>query len=156
MVTRGVDALAAMRQAGDLFPYSTGPGHDWMTTDHGSIARDPLCEWVLLELGQGSVDTLVPALARYREHAHELRVPTKRLYDYFNRRGHGGYFFFFAHYNAVHAATWADRKSQRLTLDVARDAVLSAREADGTFVDKFLLGRAYGTAMALLILDRAR
>ena len=34
------------------------------------------------------------------------------------------------------------------------EAVLSAREADGSFVDHALYGRTYGTAMALSILAR--
>ena len=34
-----------------------------------------------------------------------------------------------------------------------RDEVLRAQEFDGSWVDKTLLGRAYGTAMALNILE---
>ncbi len=155
VLQRGIDALEHMRQEGGLFPYSTAQGHEWMTTPHGSIARDPLCEHVLLLAGKGSKEKLAAALERYCAHAHELRLPTKRLYDYFNSRGHGGYYFFFAHENAVEAATaFAGAKDGKRTLAVAREAVLAAREGDGTFVDAFLLGRAYGTAMALLILGR--
>ncbi len=152
---RGVAALAAMRAPSGLFPYSTAEGHEWMTTDHASIARDPLCEDVLLQAGKGSKESLAGALERYRRHGRELRLPTKRLYDYFNSRGHGGYYFFFAHRNAVEAAQrFAGPRDAKATLELAREAVLSAREGDGTFVDSFSLGRAYGTAMALLILSR--
>ena len=152
VVKRGLDALEAMRQESGRFPYSTAPGHEWMTSEHGSIARDALCEHALLVGGRGSKKTLGAALARYRVFASELRLPTKRLYDYFNGRGHGGYYFFFAHKNATDAARWIKGRERKETLSVAREAVLSAREGDHTFMDKFLLGRAYGTAMALLIL----
>jgi hypothetical protein len=35
-----------------------------------------------------------------------------------------------------------------------REAVLSAMERDGTFLDHHMYGRAYGTAMALCILSK--
>ncbi|HEX6884957.1 MAG TPA: hypothetical protein VF530_16395 [Planctomycetota bacterium] len=151
---RALAALEAMRQAGGLFPYSTAPGHEWMTTPHGSIARDPLCEEALLACGRGSRELLAAALERFLAHHAELRAPTKRLYDYFNQRGHGGYYFFFAHDNALRAArAYAPPELVREVEARTRAAVLAAMEGDGTWMDKFLLGRAYGTAMALLILE---
>jgi hypothetical protein len=154
VLERGLDALEAMRQPGDRFPYSTAPGHDWMTTDHGSIARDALCEHALLACGRGSKALLDKALDRFLEHHAELRVPTKRYYDYFNERGHGGYYFFFAHRNAQEAAAAFGSKDARKKVRAAvQDAVLAAQEGDGTWMDKFLLGRAYGTAMALYLLQ---
>jgi hypothetical protein len=152
VLRRGLDALEAMRQKSGLFPYSTASGHEWMTTPHGSIARDPLCELTLLEGGRGSKISLEAALERYWRYAHELRAPTKRLYDYFDARGHGGYYFFFAHKSALDASVQAGKKARQRTISTARDAVLSACEGDGTWMDQFLLGRAYGTAMALLVL----
>jgi hypothetical protein len=150
---RGLDALEAMRQSSGRFPYSTAPGHEWMTTEHGSIARDPLCEAVLLECGRGSKDALEKALQRFLEFHGELRAPTKRLYDYFDERGHGGYYYFFAYRNALESARqFAPAALQKKVAAVARESVLAAQEGDGTWMDKFLLGRAYGTAMALQIL----
>jgi len=153
VLPRGLDALAAMRQSNDLFPYSTKTGHEWMTTDWGGIAREPLCEHVLLACGRGSKDTLGKALERFVEYHAQLRVPTKRLYDYFNDKGHGGYYFFFAHRNALEAArAFGSKQAIKKVTAAVHDAVLAAQEGDGTWMDKFLLGRAYGTAMALLVL----
>jgi hypothetical protein len=150
----GIAALEKMRQASGRFPYSTAPGHDWMTTEWGSIARDPLCEHVLLVCGKSSRENLAGALERYLKFNAELRPPTKRLYDYFDARGHGGYYFFFAHRNALEAArAFAEPELAKRVESAARDAVTSAMEGDGSFMDKFLLGRAYGTAMALLIVE---
>jgi hypothetical protein len=149
-----IGALERMRQPSGLFPYSTAPGHEWMTTEHGSIARDPLCEHALLACGRGSRERLAAALERYARFAHELRAPTKRLYDYFNPRGHGGYYFFFAHRNALEAAgAYAEPELARRVAARARELVSAAMEGDGSFLDKFMLGRAYGTAMALLVLE---
>ncbi len=151
---RGVKALAAMRQPSGHFPYSTKPGHEWMTTDHGAIARNALCEHALLINGEGDRSGIDKALNFFLEYHEELRLPTKKLYDYFNPRGHGGYYFFFAHRNAIEAAAFADQKMKKKTYQAVRRAVLSASEFDGTFMDCYLLGRAYGTAMALWILAR--
>lgn len=153
-LAKGLAALEKMRQPSGRFPYSTAAGHDWMTTEWGSIARDPLCEHVLLACGSSSRENLASALERYLTFHAELRPPTKRLYDYFDTRGHGGYYFFFAHRNALEAARAFARPELAQRVErAARDAVTSAMEGDGSFMDKFLLGRAYGTAMALLIVE---
>jgi tetratricopeptide (TPR) repeat protein len=149
----GTRALAAMRQKGDLFPYSTGPGHEWMTTEHGAIARDPLCEHALLVAGEGSTQAqLDRALARFLKFADELRAPTKHYFDYFNSRGHGGYYFFFAHRNAFDAAALAGDETRERVRAFVRRAVLAVREGDGAFMDHYMNGRAYATAQALAVL----
>jgi hypothetical protein len=89
---------------------------------------------------------------RFEKHAPELRVATKKLYDYFNSRGHGGYYFFFAHRNAFEAAALVDAKARDRVRAFVREAVLKAREGDGTFMDHQMIGRAYATAQALCIL----
>jgi hypothetical protein len=152
-LARGLDALDAMRVSSGLFPYSSAPNHEWMTTDHGSIGRDPLCEHALLACGRGSKASLAKALQRFLEHHGELRSPTKRLYDYFDERGHGGYFFFFAYRNALEAArAFAPADLTRKVDSTVRSAVLACQEGDGTWMDHYMIGRAYGTAMALLLL----
>jgi hypothetical protein len=151
----GVKALEGMRMQDDLFCYSTKPGHEWMTTKHGSIARDCLCEVALLRAGKKVQSKLGPALDRFLEHHHELREPTKRLYDYFNGRGHGGYFYFFAYWHALEAARELPAARRRRAADAIRKEILSRRELDGTWLDHAMLGRAYGTAQALRILAAA-
>jgi uncharacterized protein YfaS (alpha-2-macroglobulin family) len=54
VIEKGAVALEAMLQQ-DLFPYSTKIGHEWMTTNHGAIARDSLCEDALTLAGGGSM-----------------------------------------------------------------------------------------------------
>ncbi len=104
------------------------------------------------EAGLGDKSKFDPALARYMEFAHELRLPTKAYYDYFNRRGHGGYYFFFAHRNALAAAEHASPAVRAKVTKYVRGQVLAAREGDGTFMDHSMNGRAYGTAQALILL----
>ena len=96
---------------------------------------------------------LQAALLRFTQMAHELRKPTKMFFGYFNKRGHGSYFFFYAHHHALRAAELLeDEKLKSRVIKLIRKEVLSAQEYDGTFIDHFLYGRSYGTAMALLIL----
>ncbi|MHC4818259.1 MAG: hypothetical protein ACYTF8_09415, partial [Planctomycetota bacterium] len=153
VLQKGTRALAAMRQKGDLFPYSTAPNHGWMTTAHGAIARDALCEHALLMAGEGStIAQLEKALARFEKFAHELRAPTKHYYDYFNTRGHGGYYFFFGHRNAFEAAALAGDETRARVRAFVRRTVLAVREGDGAFLDHYMNGRAYATAQALAIL----
>jgi hypothetical protein len=148
----GVKALEAMRTKRGLFPYSTMTGHEWMTTEWGSIARDALCEHALLLAGRKTKPAIDDALGRFLEHEGELRTPTKKYYDYFNSRGHGGYYFFFAHRNAIEAAQFAPDARRKKVAAIVRAAIQSAREFDGTWIDQVMLGRVYGTAMALSIL----
>ncbi len=152
-VERGINALAAMRAESGVFPYAPPSSFQWMTTEHGSIARDPLCETALL-MGESSDQTnLQAALLRFTQMAHELRKPTKAYPDFFNKRGHGSYFFFYAHHHALRAAQLLeDEKLKSGVIELIRKEVLGAQEYDGTFIDHYLYGRSYGTAMALLIL----
>ena len=147
-------ALVQMAQKEKLFPYSTARGHEWMTTPHGSIARDPLCEHALLLAGKGSAQRLREALRRFSKFKKDLRVPTKHYSSDFNPRGHGAYFFFFAQRNAFEAATslTADDGLRASVIAGVRSEVLAARDADGSFTDHSLYGRGYGTAMALFVL----
>ncbi len=151
-----LDALEFMRSPGGSFPYSHGPGRAWMTTAHGAIARDSLCELALLRGGRGSFEALDSALKRYRGYAHELAGPTKRLDEAYDERGHGSYHFFYAHAAAVEAAWFAPQPLRRSIEELALVEVKALREADGTFLDHWMLGRAYGTAMALRIAAAAR
>jgi len=150
----GVLALEEMRTRRGYFPYSTKVGHEWMTTAYGSIARDALCEQALLVAGKKTQPAIHAALGRFVTYADELRAPTKRLYDYFNSRGHGGYYYFFAYDNATRAAEFASSARRKKLLAIAQADVLACREFDGTWMDHAMLGRAYATAMALRILAR--
>ena len=152
LFSSGVKALEDMRTKAGLFPYSTKLGHEWMTTPHGSIARDLLCEHALLLAGKKTKPAIEKALDRFLQYHTELRAPTKKLYDYFDERAHGGYYFFFAYLNAARAADNCSDALQKKLFAATREALDSSREFDGTWMDQAMLGRAYGTAMALVIL----
>jgi hypothetical protein len=152
---RGIAALERMRAPDNLFRFSTAAADDWMTTKFASIARDAQCEHALLAVGRGSPQLLAASLERFLEFHKELRAPTKRLGETVDDRGHGSFDFFLAHFAAFEAArAFAPPELTRRIAAASREAVLSAMEGDGTWLDNFERGRAYGTAMALLALNR--
>lgn len=154
VLERGLDALAGMRRADGRFSYAPLPGFAWMTTAVGGVAREALCEHALRLHGRNTEQQLAGALDSFVEHHAALRGPTKHYSSDFDESGHGAYFFYYAHRNAVDAAGLADAERRARVHAAVRGAVLSSREADGSFVDHALYGRVYGTAMALSILGR--
>jgi len=155
VTAKGSQALHKMRTTNDLFPYTPKPGGwQWMTTEHGSVARDPLCSMALLNSGKESgQEELKAALERFMLHARELQVPRKKRFGDFNKRGHGSYFFFYAHYHALRAANLLkDQPLKQQARKFIRKEVLNTQEFDGSFLDHYLYGPCYGTGKALSIL----
>ena len=152
-IDKACAALKQMRRGKNLFPYSPTTGHDWMTTEFGSIARDPLCEHALLLADHGDANKLADALRRFLQFQQQLREPTKHYSGDFNSRGHGSYFLLFGLHNAIEAAAHVkDADLRAKIIGGVQGAMLEAAEKDSSAVDNSMYGRAYGTAMALLIL----
>ncbi len=155
-LARGLESLADMRQEDGQFSYAPLPGFRWMTTPLGGVAREPLCEHALLAGSRGDVDKLDAALRRFVELNPALREPTKHYSSDFNKKGHGSYFFYYAHRNAIDATAHATPQRRADVHEAVRTAVIASMEGDGSFLDHALYGRVYGTAMALSILARIR
>ncbi len=152
-IDKACAALQRMRSDKELFPYSPILGHERLTTEFGSIARDPLCEHALLRAGKGDALKLAGALRRFLRFHHELRAPTKHYSGDFNSRFHGSYFFFFSLHSAIEAAAHVkDADLRARVVAGVQAAMLEAAEKDSSAIDHMMYGRAYGTAMALLIL----
>ena len=66
-------------------------------------------------------------------------------------QGQGCHYLLFDYAHAAFAAVDASPKSSRTRVRLL-DLVLDCRQADGSFLDTPILGRSYGTAMALLAL----
>ncbi|MGI9516892.1 MAG: hypothetical protein ACR2NP_07610 [Pirellulaceae bacterium] len=159
-IERGAEALYAMRStfSKNNFPYS--PSRNFINLSksdpHGSIARDPMCEYALLLADNGDEELYAAALKRFIQHESMLREPTKQYSGYFNDNAHGSYFFFYGHFNALQAAELASPELRTEVEEAVLRAILSAREQDGSSIDNFMYGRAYGTAVTLVITGRLR
>lgn len=152
-IDAGCDALEKMRSNAGPFPYAPIIGHEWMTTEFGSIARDPLCEHALLSAKRGDANRLTQALKRFLRFHEQLHGPTKHYSSDFNQRGHGSYFLLFGLHNAMEAAAHVPDTNLRAdSMAAVQRAMIRAAEKDSSAVDHSMYGRAYGTAMAMLIL----
>jgi hypothetical protein len=120
-----------------------------------SLGRAPLCETALRALGKGGPGDLEKAVANFLEGRAVLRGPVKLTPGWTMPGGVSSYFYFFAYLHAAEAVEALGGPSRDGRLAVLRDDLLAVAEADGTWVDYPALGKAYGTAMALLVLAKA-
>jgi len=75
----------------------------------------------------------------------------------YGRRGDGHYFFWYGHYYGVQAMYTAGNSSQidywRKYFETVRSEILSMQRSNGSFPNRVGPGDAFGTAMAVLILE---
>lgn len=159
-LAKGAEALRDMRSAYTKgnFPYSPHRNFQGLARSdpQGSIARNPICEYALIVAGVGSKPNHEKALNDFLEYERQLRTPTKMYSSYFNKNSHGSYFFFYGHHNAFQSAKGAAPELQKKVFDAVKRSILFAREKDGSAMDHFMYGRAYGTAFTLVILGQIR
>ena len=70
--------------------------------------------------------------------------------------GTSSYFFFQSYHHGAEAVAAAGGPERDARLATLRDDILAVGEIDGTWVDYEESGKTYGTAVALLVLGRAR
>lgn len=97
-------------------------------------------------LGIYSDDAIDAGIGYLRRNLHEFN----RLYGY-NRRGH--YFFWYGHYYGVQAMYTAGGEVWESYYSVVRDEILRMQESSGAFPNDVGPGRAFGTALGVLILE---
>ena len=111
-----------------------------------------LGELALSSWGIGKQEWLQRASDASFEH-HAKLAGVRKYDDHSNRHGHGGFFFWYdmrARSEAI--MQLEDPEARAKAIAAQRELILSLPEIDGCFVDSHELGRAYGTAMALLSL----
>ena len=84
---------------------------------------------------------------------HGLLAGVRKYDDHADEHGYGGFFFWFDMLGRTEALLTLPKGELRDRHAAAQRALLrSLPEIDGCFVDSHELGRAYGTAMALICL----
>ncbi len=154
LVERGVRALEAMRGENGEFSYFLyGEDRNGAagSIDLGAVGRGPACELALFSGGKSDPERLRLALDAFLADAPLYTAEQGKTLMHAGPQGQGCHYLFFdyAHAAYVHAALPAEGRSRVRLLDI----VLDCRQPDGSFVDTPILGRAYGTAMALLALE---
>lgn len=161
-IESAVEALERMRKDDGSFAYwidRTWPNPQrpadgsWMWTVHASAARAPICEHAILAGGGGSKEQLQGGIEIFLKHRDELESPRKIYFHHFNRRGHGAYFHLFAYRHAAEAMLALGEEAPEGGLRQIRDELLTICEIDGTWIDMYKVGKAYGTATALITLS---
>jgi hypothetical protein len=155
-IDRGLRALAQNRTADGAFTYGHTANGRPRATVEGSAGRMPLCELGLWLFGGSDQDRLRAAVEAGHRH-HGLLAAVRKYDDHADRHGYGGFFFWFDMLARAEATRHlADAAVRARLLAAQRQLVLDLPEFDGCFVDSHELGRAYGTAMALLCLAACR
>lgn len=149
------DALEAMRKDDGRFAYLAEHTSGYLQGgERGDAAgRGPGCTLALLEVERADLDELRTSLAEFVAHLPLLEREQGKALMHCGPEGEGSHYLLFDYWQAgeaVAALPLVERAGFRTRV---RAAVLAARNADGSFVDNPSVGRAAGTAMALLALQ---
>jgi len=152
VVQRGLRALLACRARNGAYTYNFPRRGEPRATVPAAAGRMPLCELALRSWQQGSDEALASAVAAAFEH-HGLLAGVRKYDDHADAHGYGGFFFWFDMLGRTEALLALPPSESRARHAAAQRAlILALPELDGCFVDSHELGRAYGTAVALLCL----
>jgi hypothetical protein len=154
VLAKGKKALLAMRDTAGAYTY-TYPEPRTFNQPEQSIGRGCGCEHALRKLGAVTPGDLGTAIELFLKHRGGLRAPVKLTEAWVTPGRYADYFYFFAYDHAARAiAEHGEAAPERL--GQLRSDLLAVAEADGTWVDCPMIGKPYGTAMALHVLYLAR
>jgi hypothetical protein len=153
LLGRAADALLVTRRDGLRHDYRHEPGKP-QSSEKNSSGRTAIAELALLECDRGSLETVARGVDLYWKHVSALEAI--RACDTHADEELAGFFFFYCVYHTLEAARALEEPARGRHLEKFRAQILSLPEMDGSFVDSHELGKSYGTAMALLILNRLR
>lgn len=149
------DALEAMRKEDGRFCYLAEHTSGYLQggTRGDAAGRGPGCTLALVEVERAELDELRASLVEFVARLPFLEREQGKVLMHCGPEGEGSHYVLFDYWQAAEAVAAlppAEREPFRTRL---RAAVLAARNVDGSFVDNPMVGRAAGTAMALLALQ---
>ncbi len=150
LLDRAVACLEAMRVRGDSFRYGADPAAPAPLApmeSTGAAGRDAFLCHVLERAGRGHTGAVERALRRFGDHLDEIAREQGKSLMHCGPEALGSHYVFFDYANT--ARLLSERGLKVKLRGELLDRVLAARLADGSFLDNPLIGRAYGTAMAL-------
>ncbi len=153
MLQRAADAILKTRREGGRQDYRYEAGKP-ASSEKNSMGRTASSELALYECGRGSLDDVAAGVDSYWKHL--ARLEAVRTCDNHADEELAGFFYFNSVFHALEAARALGEPLRAGHLKKFRAQVLAIPEWDGSFVDSHELGKSYGTAMALLILNRVR
>jgi uncharacterized protein YbbC (DUF1343 family) len=141
-VGRGADSFE-YAIAGDAAPRLLGG------ESGGASGRDAFLAHLLDREERGDRAAVERALARFDDHLDDLAREQGKTLMHCGPEGLGSHYVLFDYANAARVLAESDARAPARLRERLLEKVLAARLADGSFVDNPMIGRAYGTAMAL-------
>lgn len=120
----------------------------------GSVGRVCICQLARKVWGEVDAAQLAADVKLSLEN-HKYLAKGFKYDNHTSTFAYGGFFFWYdMHARAEAIAAIDDQGNRKSYADAHRDLIMELPELDGCFVDSHELGRAYGTAMALISLSR--
>ncbi|HEX6813667.1 MAG TPA: DNRLRE domain-containing protein [Planctomycetota bacterium] len=154
-VKAGVQALEQMKETATTFTY-TWPDPRCFTARDQSIGKAPVCVQALAALGAVKAEDLEQTAVDFMHWREGLRKTAKLTPSWIGPSGTSSYFFLHSYYHGAEAVVAAGGDDCARRLETLSRDLLACAEADGTWLDFEESGKTYSTAMALLVLARAR
>ena len=155
LLERGLDLLAATRNADGTFEYWLYPGVPRPGAAVGASGRGPVCTLALVRGGRARDEELGSACALFSEHRATLAAEAGKILMHCGPGGLGSHYPYFDYAGVAECLERLPaevRGRRRLEL---LEVLLAARAEDGSFLDQPLIGRPIATALALLALSAA-
>jgi hypothetical protein len=153
LLNKAADAILTTRGEGGRQAYRSEPGKG-TGSEKNSMGRTASSELALYECGRGSIENVAAGVETYWKHL--ARLEAVRTCDNHADEELAGFFYFNSVFHTLEAARTLAEPARAEQLRKFRVQILALPEWDGSFVDSHELGKSYGTAMALLILNRVR
>ena len=157
LAASGLDALERMRAANGHFTYmrSGAGGGDGLTdtSPEEAAARAPVCTLALLRGGRVEDADLVSALTDFAAHAPGFSAERGKVLMHTGPGAQGSHYLLFDDVHAALALSELPRALRETLTPAVLDELAACRTYDGSHVDNPLIGRAAGTALALLAYD---
>lgn len=154
VIVEAIACLEKMRREDGAFLYMVEHTSNYPVggTPGDAAGRGPACSLTLLRAGRTDLNAVRARLQLFVEHLPELAREQGKAMMHCGPEAQGSHYLLFDYMyaaEAVAALPAAERAEFRAPL---LEAILSARNADGSFVDNPQIGRSAGTAMAVIAL----
>jgi tetratricopeptide (TPR) repeat protein len=154
-IARAVKVLKEMRKSPGTYTY-TYPIPRNFDEPHLSIGRGPVCEQALYLAEAVEKRDLLQTVDTFMKYRKDLRITAKLTKGWVPPTCTSSYFYFFAYYHGALAVKELGGDTARTMLQQLRTDLLAVPELDSTWVSFHQVGKAFGTASALLVLRMAR
>jgi hypothetical protein len=151
LLERAASVLASLRRSDGGFDYLVGPNSANSAAE--ASLRGPLHALALARAGKAKPGEVKKALDLYLRHHEHVRAERGKSLCHTAPEGTASYYLLFGYAFAAEALGEIPAGDRAPFREALLEDVLATRAEDGSFVDSPAIGKAYGTATALLALE---